>query len=204
MHMQHATSIATDLATRGWSCCDDFVTPAQVAELRAQALMLSERGEFRAAAVGAGKGRAVRPTTRGDEISWVVPPYTESMGWLAADLEELRLGVNQHLALGLFHLEFHFARYAPGRGYERHLDQLAGSEARVLSWALYLNDDWRAEQGGALRLYTQARGRAPFLEFPPRGGRLMVFLSERFEHEVLPATRERWSITGWFRRRTDS
>jgi SM-20-related protein len=74
----------------------------------------------------------------------------------------------------------------------------------VLSWALYLNDDWRAEEGGALRLYMQAQARAPFVEFPPRGGRLMVFLSQRFEHEVLPAKRERLSITGWFRRRTDS
>jgi SM-20-related protein len=32
----------------------------------------------------------------------------------------------------------------------------------------------------------------------------MVFLTERFEHEVLPATRERLSITGWFRRRGDA
>ena len=74
----------------------------------------------------------------------------------------------------------------------------------MLSWALYLNDDWRAEEGGALRLYTQGQARPSCLEFPPRGGRLMVFLSERFEHEVLPAKRERLSITGWFRRRTDS
>jgi SM-20-related protein len=32
----------------------------------------------------------------------------------------------------------------------------------------------------------------------------MVFLTERFEHEVLAATRERLSITGWFRRRSDA
>jgi SM-20-related protein len=30
----------------------------------------------------------------------------------------------------------------------------------------------------------------------------VCFLSERFEHEVLPATRERLSIAGWFRRRS--
>ena len=34
-----------------------------------------------------------------------------------------------------------------------------------------------------------------------QGGRLVAFLSDRFEHEVLPATRERMSFTGWFRRR---
>ena len=32
-------------------------------------------------------------------------------------------------------------------------------------------------------------------------GTLVCFLSERFEHEVLPATRSRWSLTGWFRSR---
>jgi SM-20-related protein len=28
-----------------------------------------------------------------------------------------------------------------------------------------------------------------------------VFLADRFAHEVLPATRERFTLTGWFRRR---
>lgn len=30
-------------------------------------------------------------------------------------------------------------------------------------------------------------------------GTLVVFLSEEFEHEVLPAKRDRYSIAGWFR-----
>jgi len=39
------------------------------------------------------------------------------------------------------------------------------------------------------------------LQISPEGGTLVAFLSGRFEHEVLPATRERYSLTGWFRRR---
>jgi SM-20-related protein len=35
----------------------------------------------------------------------------------------------------------------------------------------------------------------------PTGGCLVVFLSGEVPHEVLPATRERLSLTGWFRRR---
>src|SRR5450830_1584970 len=35
----------------------------------------------------------------------------------------------------------------------------------------------------------------------PSGGCLVVFLSGDVPHEVLPATRERLSLTGWFRRR---
>jgi len=35
----------------------------------------------------------------------------------------------------------------------------------------------------------------------PTGGTLVLFLSERFAHEVLPAKRERLSLTGWFKSR---
>ncbi|MNF18077.1 hypothetical protein D3C80_2219580 [compost metagenome] len=35
----------------------------------------------------------------------------------------------------------------------------------------------------------------------PTGGCLVVFLSGDVPHEVLPASRDRLSITGWFRRR---
>jgi SM-20-related protein len=35
----------------------------------------------------------------------------------------------------------------------------------------------------------------------PTGGCLVVFLSGEVPHEVMPATRERLSLTGWFRRR---
>jgi SM-20-related protein len=33
----------------------------------------------------------------------------------------------------------------------------------------------------------------------PCMGRLAVFLSEDFPHEVLPAKRDRYSIAGWYR-----
>jgi hypothetical protein len=39
------------------------------------------------------------------------------------------------------------------------------------------------------------------LEIWPEGGTLVAFLSDRFEHEVLPARRQRLSLTGWFRQR---
>ena len=35
----------------------------------------------------------------------------------------------------------------------------------------------------------------------PVGGCLVVFLSGEIPHEVMPATRDRLSLTGWFRRR---
>jgi SM-20-related protein len=63
---------------------------------------------------------------------------------------------------------------------------------------LYLNDDWGEHDGGELLIYPQ-RGDSPPERIMPGNGVLLVFLSERVVHEVLPARRDRFSIAGWFR-----
>jgi SM-20-related protein len=75
---------------------------------------------------------------------------------------------------------------------------LRDDDARVLSCVIYLNEAWTADDGGALRLHVSAREAIDVL---PVGGTLVCFLADRYEHEVLPATRERLAVTGWFRRR---
>lgn len=56
------------------------------------------------------------------------------------------------------------------------------------------------EHGGALRLHLPQRQ----VDIQPTGGSLVVFMSAGTEHEVLPASRDRLSLTGWFRRRNES
>ena len=94
-------------------------------------------------------------------------------------------------------VEAHYAIYPPGTRYGRHRDRFRDDDARVLSCVLYLNDAWTHDDGGALRLYDGDGA----IDVLPEGGRLVAFLSADFEHEVLPARRERLSIAGWFRRR---
>ena len=139
---------------------------------------------------------------RGDRILWLdelsADPAQQSL-WKA--IEALRLALNQGLQLGLFSFEAHYALYPPGASYRRHRDAFRDhgetSDVRVISCALYLNENWTPGDGGALRLYDGDCAR----DVLPLAGRLVCFLSERFEHEVLPATRERLAVTGWFRRR---
>ena len=78
---------------------------------------------------------------------------------------------------------------------------MGDDDRRAVSAVFYLNSDWLPEQGGALRLYL-ADGRE--LDVLPEAGTLVVFLSADLPHEVLPATRERLSLTGWLRRRGNS
>jgi SM-20-related protein len=54
---------------------------------------------------------------------------------------------------------------------------------------------------GRRRSVAHVPGAKTGIRCEPTGGCLVVFLSGEVPHEVLPATRERLSLTGWFRRR---
>ena len=180
---------------------DDFFEPGLTAALRGECHAASGQGEFREAAVGSGERRQARTEVRGDEILWMQQPASSEPQRTCQDrFEQLRLTLNRTLQLGLFDFESHFARYPAGAFYARHMDQFRGDSRRQLSCVLYLNENWKPEDGGELRFYLEGDG-AEFEDVLPQGGRLVVFQSGRFAHEVLPAQRERISIAGWFKAR---
>ncbi|HEY9199555.1 MAG TPA: 2OG-Fe(II) oxygenase [Gammaproteobacteria bacterium] len=192
--------IARELAESGWSVCADFLPPAQVAALADELRARWAEGEFHAAGVGSGPRHRLHPDIRGDRVFWLdESARTPAQQPYFAALEALRLAINRELFLGLFDFEGHMALYPPGSFYRRHLDQFAGVAYRKVSVILYLNEDWRAEDGGQLRIYMDDSENAAYIDVVPRGGTLVCFLSGRFPHEVLTAGRERCSVTGWFR-----
>jgi SM-20-related protein len=192
--------IAAGLAGDGHAIVPDFIDAGLVRRLRERARSLDAAGAFADARVGRGASSVRRADIRGDRIRWLDEGDADAAERDLRDaLEPVRAAANRALALGAFDVELHYAVYPPGAGYARHVDAFRDDDARVLSCVVYLNEDWRATDGGALRLW-RADGSA--LEVEPRGGTLAVFLAGRVEHEVLPALRERWSVTGWFRRRS--
>ena len=193
--------IADGLALQGRMVVDDFIEPALTAALLSECRASKERGDFDNAAVGGGKDRRTRPQIRSDETLWMQPPgSSDGQRDCLERFEKLRLLLNRTLQLGLLDFESHFARYPRGAFYTRHIDQLRGDDHRKLSCVLYLNENWIAQEGGELRVYLNGDC-AEFEDVLPQGGRLVVFLSAQFAHEVRPATRERMSIAGWFRTR---
>jgi SM-20-related protein len=186
------------IAGHGWCEMGDFVPLDCVRSLAVELRAQWRAGAMRQAGVGGGAGQRLRADLRGDHILWLEAPGATAAQRRCLDrFEALRLLLNRELLLGLFDFECHFARYAPGAFYRRHRDRFAGDDRRTLSCMLYLNESWRPEDGGALRLHLPDG----HLDILPRAGTLVAFLSERFEHEVLPARRERFSLTGWFTRR---
>jgi SM-20-related protein len=157
----------------------------------------------------AGTGRthkAINPQLRGDIIYWLNESETSTAQQAYfSQMEVLRLNLNRHLYLGLFGLESHLALYPTGAGYKKHIDRFKGDSnnqpVRQISCILYLNEDWLDESGGHLRLYLNTNnhsGNESKIDIAPIGGRLVIFLSDTFYHEVLPANRDRASLTGWF------
>jgi SM-20-related protein len=150
-----------------------------------------------------GVAKVENATRRGDFIHWIEASHASTAeGAYLNVMEELQQMINQAFFLGLFELESHFAIYPPGAGYQKHLDQFIGKEERKVSCILYLNDNWHSDDGGQLRIYLDKKDEMRFIDITPQAGTLVVFLSSDFLHEVLPAKRERMSITCWFRTRS--
>lgn len=191
-------AIARALHEHGACWLTGFPDPALTCALRDDLLRLRDEAALAPAGTGRAAAHALRPQLRGDRTLWLDDPRcgAPASAYLHA-LDALRLNLNRRLFLGLREVEAHYACYPPGTGYARHRDRFRDSDLRMVSLVSYLNADWDEADGGALRLHTAGGA----VDVAPAGGSSVCFLSE-FEHEVLPATRERLSIAAWFRRGT--
>lgn len=196
--------IADEVALNGYAVVPDFLSSHVVMGLRTDSQILRTSGHMRRAGVGQGARFSQNPDLRGDEIHWLDEHAADAhQRAYFASLESLRQEINRSLSLGLFEFEGHFAVYPAGAYYRKHLDQFQQDNRRSLTCILYLNDSWCEEDGGQLRLYLNGEDPADYRDVFPAGGTLVTFLSSRFWHEVLPATRERMSLTGWYKTRTE-
>jgi SM-20-related protein len=190
------------IRVNGYAILDDFLPAKLIASLLLEAGTLQQNNQMQLAQTG--KLQAEKPSisARGDLTYWLDSKNkctSEPQKAYLLAMEALQKQLNRQLYLGIFELETHFAIYPIGAVYEKHIDQLNHKKHRILSSVLYLNDNWQAEDGGALRLYFDGTLPAYFIDISPIGGRLVVFLSDQFWHEVLTAKRQRTSLTGWFR-----
>lgn len=199
--------ICTGLEVEGHVVIDDAFPATFISEIQNQLVKLSQY-EFKTAGIGRAAGYQTDTGIRGDEILWLDESQSENKNYFKW-VEALRLALNQQFFLGLSLYECMLAHYPTGAFYHKHLDAFksktehqtvaARKSNRVVSTLLYLNPNWQPEDGGELLMYHHDH-KKPFKRILPQLGRLVVFLSEEFPHEVLPAKKSRYSLTGWFRR----
>jgi SM-20-related protein len=184
------------LATEGWCVLPDLMTVWQTHDLASECAAMRDTRKLLPARTGADRTAS---SLRGDSTHWFrADALSPCQQHFADRIDTLRIALNRELMLGLVDCESHYAAYPPGAGYSRHRDRLRDNDARVVSAVFYLNDAWQEVEGGALRLYLPDGSHR---DVYPHAGNLLLFLSAQFEHEVLPATRDRMSIACWMRQR---
>jgi len=184
--------IVDGLVNDGYIVLDNALDASLAKELLREA---QSRDDFKKAGISTAGNRD--ENRRRDKILWLDEAGSKVEQNYLAFANGLREHINRALFMGIKRYEAHFAKYEIGDFYEKHLDAFASSKNRVVTTVFYLNDSWSEADGGELVIYD--KDDTKLRELLPLQNCLVVFLSEVFAHEVLPAKKERYSIAGWFR-----
>lgn len=186
------------LMDKEYGCCNDFMLPNVILGLMANLTRLNDSGKMNLAGIGNKTNLQKNKKIRGDKINWI---ESQSNNQFESDylkkIGRLMLHLNNTCFTSLKNSESHYATYEKNTHYKRHIDQFKTDNGRKFSLVLYLNDDWKDEDGGTLSLYP--KNKEPE-NISPLGGRMVFFKSDEMEHEVNASfTRSRNSIAGWLK-----
>ena len=172
---------------------------ATIAALRCEALRRDAAGLLRRPARA--RARAVREDVRGDRIGWLdesTPGRRSACSSPRSKRCASRSIASSYSGSGATRATTRSIR--PGRT-TRGIAILSATTTRACCRSSSISTTrGRRDDGGALRIHALAGMRRDVL---PEGGTLVAFLAAEFEHEVLPATRPRLAVTGWFRTRDE-
>jgi SM-20-related protein len=186
-------SIADDLAGPGYAVVDQFLSQKEVDDILSLHVF-QEKTQFKKAGIGKQNNLQINEAIRGDHILWIEKTTAPAPVKIYLDrIAQLISHLNRALFLSLKDFEVHFTVYPVGTYYKRHIDQFKKDDHRKLSIICYLNKHWQPSHGGNLLLHLPGK----IEDILPTAGRVVCFRSDQIEHEVLAATRERMSLTGW-------
>jgi SM-20-related protein len=193
--------IAEALARQGFIQLQHFLPQLIAEQLMNEATRLA-KFEFTSAGIGRNNTQQLNSKVRTDTTLWLSGNSITQQKYLDW-MEQLKIGLNRRLFLGLLDFECHYSHYSKGDFYHRHLDTFKKDTPRllsnrVLSSVFYLNQGWTKNDGGELLLYSDKQD-SPVLTVPPIFNSCIIFLSDTFPHEVLTSRRDRYSIAGWYR-----
>jgi SM-20-related protein len=193
--------IADTLQKHGYIKLTEFLPALLATQLQQEAERLSSIS-FKPAGIGRQNNLQLDTQIRTDSTLWLDGESMQQGAYLQC-MEQLRVGLNRRLFMGLFDFECHFSHYAEGDFYRRHIDAFKGRSNRILSTVFYLNANWHKNDGGELLLYADAQP-LPLLIVPPLFNSCIIFLSDVFPHEVLTSHSDRYSVAGWYRLNNNS
>ncbi|MBS1650876.1 MAG: 2OG-Fe(II) oxygenase [Bacteroidetes bacterium] len=186
------TNITEAIYQHGFYSSCNFFNDAELNLIKS--LYFKNKDNFVEAKIGSEKDKNLNKSIRNDKIFWIENNCEEFKAPFFNKINALLSALNRRCFLGLNLYEFHFATYAKGNYYKRHKDVFNNKDARKISVVLYLNKNWKKEDGGELLLYTQEKT----VIIEPTWGNIAIFESS-IEHEVAISNTDRLSLTGWLK-----
>ncbi|ALQ09081.1 MULTISPECIES: 2OG-Fe(II) oxygenase [Pseudoalteromonas] len=182
-----------DIEELGYTVIPNAINEELIIDLMADCYRINP--QFSLAGIGRLNNLQIDDTIRKDKTFWFDGTSQAQLTYQAT-MESIRTTLNRTFFMGLFDYECHYAKYTEGDFYKKHVDAFKGRSNRVFTSVLYLNTP---AQGGELVVY-KTKSKEIEIIIKPQAGTLVLFESERFVHEVLPAIDNRYSIAGWFRK----
>jgi SM-20-related protein len=175
---------------------NQFLTDVLSHQMKDHLELLFASDQMRNAGTGNEKTILKDKLVRSDQIHWLdrAHPAPHEVAFFAT-MDAFVLFLNQTCYTGITGYEFHYARYAEGAFYTRHLDQFRNESSRKFSMIMYLNEGWLPAHGGELCIHHHDHTQ----HIAPEFGKAVFFKSNELEHEVLLAHKTRMSITGWLK-----
>ena len=186
--MLNIKKMIDDIANQGWfhqqNVFDEIFTKNAINEL--------SNKNLKSAGIGSKAER--HSEIRNDSIFWFEKYHQSHLeNFYINFLDNIQKNLNESLYLGIKSHEVHYAQYPQGGFYKPHFDNFKGNNKRIITVITYLNEKWKEEDGGILKLHLQDG----IQEIQPKSGSFIAFLSEHILHEVTTSFKERHSITGW-------
>ena len=149
----------------------------------------------------AGLAKSTEPdlTIRNDSIYWLdaeSDSLTPTDMLALIQLDDLKDRLKSFFRTSISEFECHYAIYKPGQFYQKHKDVTSTNNKRVFSFVIYLNEIWDADDGGETEAFVNDQSLFKIL---PKAGTMLMFKSD-LEHAVLPTKKNRYTLTGWYRR----
>lgn len=186
------SEMLSSIENQGYYIGANLVSSEVADSLRVYMDMQYEHDQFKKAGIGKGASLVISEDIRKDSILWIDrEPKNKMVSDYLTFVNALIPQLNRHFFLPLKDIELMYAIYEKGSFYKRHKDRFEHHQHRFFTVVLYLTD-WASGDGGELLLYKEDET----VTVNPSAGTFVIFTSET-EHEVLPTSARRYSVTGW-------
>lgn len=182
------------LSNQDYVVIDNFLTEELYRTIRSHFLQKLNQDTFDKAGIGALGLNTIKKEVRGDFTYWLDKEKDSDLQEYTELTDELIFVMKRYCFLPIADSEFHYAFYPPGAHYEAHVDQFSERNNRIISVVIYLNEDWKKGDGGELKIFKE---NDEFDLIEPIAKRCVLFRSDTVMHQVMPTSKDRYSLTGW-------